>query len=247
MQRVEATPLNTHLKAVLLGLPPAGTYRRFSDETMAEMDLGDEIWFGSNGKSTPSRKSFLSDVKGGVTPVTIWPHEEVGHTHEANNELKLLLGQGVFDNPKPTRLVRRIIELAASDKDASSIVLDFFAGSGTTGHAVMEQNASDGGNRRFILVQLPEPLTPEKKGQAVAAQLCDKLGKPRNIAELTKERLRRSAKLLSKEAQLFDGDYGFRSFKLDSSNIRAWSPVVNDLEKSLLDHHEHLEVGRSDG
>jgi adenine-specific DNA-methyltransferase len=226
--------------------PPTGTYRRFSDETMAGMDAGNEIWFGPDGKSTPSRKSFLSDVKAGVTPVTIWPHDEVGHTHEANNELKGLLGQGIFDNPKPTRLIRRMIELAAADKDSSSIVLDFFAGSGTTGHAVMAQNALDGGNRRFILIQLPEPLSPSKKEQAAAAELCDKLGKPRNIAELTKERLRRSGKELGKDSLLLAERGGFRSFKLDSSNIRAWNPDRTDFSTSLLDSQEHIEANRSD-
>jgi len=223
--------------------PPTGTYRRFSDETMAEMDAGDEIWFGPDGTSTPARKSFLTDVKAGVTPVTIWPHEEVGHTHEANNELKGLLGQGIFDNPKPTRLIRRMIELAA-DKDSSSIVLDFFAGSGTTGHAVMAQNAADGGNRRFILIQLPEPLSPERKEQKAEADLCDKLNRPRNIAELTKERLRRAAKAVSKDTPLLGGSYGFRSFKLDTSNIQAWNPDKSDLKKTLLDHHEHLLPNR---
>jgi adenine-specific DNA-methyltransferase len=213
---------------------------------MAGMDAGNEIWFGPDGKSTPSRKSFLSDVKAGVTPVTIWPHDEVGHTHEANNELKGLLGQGIFDNPKPTRLIRRMIELAAADKDSSSIVLDFFAGSGTTGHAVMAQNALDGGNRRFILIQLPEPLSPSKKEQAAAAELCDKLGKPRNIAELTKERLRRSGKELGKDSLLLAERGGFRSFKLDSSNIRAWNPDRTDFSTSLLDSQEHIEANRSD-
>ncbi|TCO36322.1 site-specific DNA-methyltransferase [Dokdonella fugitiva] len=225
--------------------PPLGTYRRFSNEAMSKMDEGDEIWFGADGTSTPSRKSFLSDVKGGVTPVTIWPHDEVGHNHEANNELKVLLGQGVFDNPKPTRLVRRMLELASSS-ETQAIVLDFFAGSGTTGHAVLAQNATDGGNRRYILVQLPEPLEPDDKGQKVAADFCDKLGKPRTIAELTKERLRRAAAKVKADNPLFAGDTGFRVFKLDHSNIRAWNPNPADLEASLLDHQDHLLEGRSE-
>ena len=128
--------------------PPPGTYRRFSDQTMARMDENSEIWFGSDGQATPSRKTFLSEAKSGVSPVTIWPYKEVGHNHEANNEVKKLLAQGVFSNPKPTRLVQRIIELAANGPDEPCIVLDFFAGSGTTGHAVMKQNAMDDGRRR---------------------------------------------------------------------------------------------------
>lgn len=225
--------------------PPLGTYRRFSDEAMARMDEGDEIWFGADGTATPSRKSFLSDVKGGVTPVTIWPHDEVGHNHEANNELKALLGQGVFDNPKPTRLIRRMLELASSG-DTQAVVLDFFAGSGTTGHAVLAQNASDGGNRRYILVQLPEPLDPDDKGQKVAAGFCDKLGSPGTIAELTKERLRRAAAKVKADNPLFAGETGFRVFKLDHSNIRAWNPNPADLEASLFDHQDHLLEGRSE-
>jgi adenine-specific DNA-methyltransferase len=125
-------------------------------------------------------------------------------------------------------------------------VLDFFAGSGTTAHAVMAQNAADGGKRRFILVQLPEPLDPESKDQKVAAEFCDKLGKPRNIAELTKERLRRAAQKIKEENPDFKGDLGFRIFKLDSSNIRAWEPDRDDLDKTLFDSVEHLKEGRTE-
>lgn len=225
--------------------PPAGTYRRFSNATMAEMDQQNALWFGSDGGSTPSRKSFLSDVKAGVTPVTLWLHEEVGHNHEANNELKELLGQGVFDNPKPTRLIKKILELATSAEN-SDIILDFFAGSGTTGHAVMAQNMTDGGNRRYILVQLPEPLDPENKDQKTAADFCDKLDKPRTIAELTKERLRRAAHKIKKDNPMFAGVLGFRVFNLDKSNIQAWNPDRDKLEQTLLDHQEHILFGRTE-
>jgi len=225
--------------------PPAGTYRRFSDDTMFEMDQNNEIWFGANGLATPSRKSFLSDVKDGITPVTIWTHDEVGHTHEANNELKALLGQGVFDNPKPTRLIRRILQLVTSS-DNSDIIMDFFAGSGTTGNAVLLQNAADGGNRRYILVQLPEPLNPENKEQKTALDFCDQHGKPRTIAEITKERLRLGAAAIKADNNLFSCDLGFRLFKLDQSNIRVWNPDRNNLENSLFDHQDHILEGRSD-
>lgn len=225
--------------------PPAGTYRRFSDQTMAAMDEAGEIWFGPDGRSTPSRKSFLCDVKQGVTPVTIWPHAEVGHNHEASNELKALLGDGVFNNPKPTRLVRRMLELATRPDD-SSLVLDFFAGSGTTGHAVMLQNASDGGNRRYVLVQLPEPLSVQNKDQSVAAQFCDRIKKHRRISELTKERLRRAAARIGREHPMFAGDLGFRHFCLDSSNIQSWEPTNKDLDRALFESVNHLKVDRSD-
>jgi adenine-specific DNA-methyltransferase len=123
--------------------------------------------------------------------------------------------------------------------------MDFFAGAGTTGHAVMSRNTVDGGVRRYIMVQLPEPLDPDNKDQKVAAEFCDNLGKPRNIAELTKERLRRAAKKLKDENPMFAGDLGFRVFKLDSSNIRAWEPDRKDLDKTLLDSVEHLTPGRT--
>ncbi len=124
--------------------------------------------------------------------------------------------------------------------------MDFFAGSGTTGHAVMAQNAKDGGNRRYILVQLPEPLDPEKKEQKTAAEYCDKLGKPRTIAELTKERLRRAAKKIKEEHPDWNGDTGFRVFKLDSSNIKAWNPQPDDVEAQLEAFVDHIEEGRTE-
>ena len=226
--------------------PPLGTYRRFSDESMTKMDASDEIWFGESGSATPSRKSFLSEIKSGVTPVTIWPHGEVGHNHEANNELKSLLGQGVFSNPKPTRLIRRMLELASSPNDEPNVILDFFAGSGTTGHAVLDQNFRDDGNRRFILVQLPETIDPTSAHQKSAANFCNDLSKPHNISELTKERLRRISRRIRFEMSNYDGDLGFRVFKLDKSNIRAWDPESSNLESALLSHVDNIEPGRSE-
>jgi len=128
----------------------------------------------------------------------------------------------------------------------TTIILDFFAGSGTTAHAVLQQNAADQSRRRFIMVQLPEPLDPDNREQKTAADFCDKLGKPRTIAELTKERLRRAAAKVKEDNRLFSGDTGFRVFKLDRSNIRAWDPNREDLEASLFEHQDHLLEGRSE-
>ena len=114
------------------------------------------------------------------------------------------------------------------------------------GHAVMAQNSADGGDRRYILVQLPEPLDPENKEQKTAADFCDKLKKPRNIAELTKERLRRAAKKIRDENPMFAGDLGFRVFKLASSNIIAWEPDRDDLPKTLQESVEHLKTDRTE-
>lgn len=145
---------------------------------------------------------------------------------------------------KPVRLIKQLIKWADATRDA--MVLDFFAGSGTTGHAVMEINAEDDGDRSFMLVQLPEPLDPSNRDQKASAALCDQLGRPRNIAELTKERLRRSAREIEAEKPLFSGDVGFRVFRLDSSNIRPWDPDRDDLDRTLLDSVDHLKPGRTE-
>lgn len=110
----------------------------------------------------------------------------------------------------------------------------------------MAQNAADGGQRRYILVQLPEPLDPENKDQKTAADFCDQLDKPRTIAELTKERLRRAAAKVKSDNPLFDGDTGFRVFKLDHSNIRAWNPNPDSLEETLFAHQDHLLESRTE-
>lgn len=137
--------------------PPKGTFRRFSNVTMARLDAGNEIWFGKDGTAVPQRKTFLGSLAEGVTPVTIWLHEVAGDNHIARDEVKEFLSATsfVFDNPKPTTLLNLILQLA-TDKD--SIVLDSFAGSGTTGHAVLQQNKEDGGNRRFILVEMESEI-----------------------------------------------------------------------------------------
>lgn len=182
--------------------------------------------------------------RGTIHPKTILNKEEVGTTKQGSTEVKNLFGKaGLFDFPKPSRLITYLCSFSTKKDD---IILDFFAGSGTTGHAVMAQNAKDGGNRRYILVQLPEPLDPENKEQKTAAEFCHKLGKPCTIAELTKERLRRAAKKIKQEHPDWDGDTGFRVFKLDSSNIKAWNPQPEDVEAQLEAFVDHLEEGRTE-
>ncbi|MBN8282488.1 MAG: hypothetical protein J0L98_04850 [Zoogloea sp.] len=131
-------------------------------------------------------------------------------------------------------------------EDKNSIVMDFFAGSGTTGHAVMVQNAADSGHRRSVLVQLPEPIDPLDKDNRSLVAICDEIAKPRTIAELTKERLRRAGKKVRDENPLFAGDVGFRVFKLASSNIRVWEPDRDRLAYSLLDSIEHVKGDRTE-
>jgi adenine-specific DNA-methyltransferase len=177
----------------------------------------------------------------------MWFHKDCGHNQEATQEVKALFAEiGIpFSNPKPTRLLRQTMAVGTSS-NAGDVILDFFAGSGTTGHAAFAQNASDGGNRRYVLVQLPEPLDADVKEQKFAAECCDKLGKPRTIAELTKERLRRAGKKIREENPLFAGDLGFRVFKLASSNIREWDPNRDNLAESLEASVEHLKTDRTE-
>ena len=201
------------------------------------------IVFGTNGDTAPQRKRFLSEAEDrGKVAKTWW--DDVETTTNATVAAKRLMGADVFDNPKPVSLIRRFIQLGAQDP-SDTIVLDFFAGSGTTAHAAIEQNEADRGSRRYILVQIPELLDREKKEQKAALDYCEQLGKPATVAELTKERLRRVQKQIEK-APSASIDAGFRVFKLDSSNIRAWEPERTDLAGSLLDYIDHIRPDRSE-
>ncbi len=154
-------------------------------------------------------------------------------------------GDVVFSNgKKPLRLIKQLMKW--SNVTGDGIVLDFFSGSGTTAHAVMQLNAADSGSRRSIMVQLPEQLDQNDSEQKAAADFCAKLNKPRNIAELTKERLRRAGKKIKEENPLFAGDLGFRVFKLASSNIRAWEPDRDKLAETLEASIEHLKTDRTE-
>lgn len=216
--------------------PPKGTYRRFNDTAMRQMDEGNEIWFGADGTQTPQRKSFLCEVKQGVTPVTLWPYQEVGHNHEANNDLKSLGLGGIFDNPKPVRLLQRMISLTTKP-DQEHIILDFFSGSGTTAHAVLEANAQDGGNRRFICVQLPHPLSNPVRDDGMSLT---------TIADLTVERIRRVVATLHTKYENSNVDLGFRKYHLSSSNIKSWDPKPSNFERSLFDSVENIIKDRNE-
>jgi adenine-specific DNA-methyltransferase len=164
----------------------------------------------------------------------------------ASERLARLMGAAVFDFPKDELVLQKFVEMATDATDEECIVVDFFAGSGTTAEAVMRQNVADGGHRRYVLVQLPEPLNPENEAQKVAADYCKKLNKPLNIAELTKERLRRVAARLEKESPKALLDKGFRVFKLDSTNILEWAPKEGDVQAALQTSIEHLKAKRAE-
>jgi adenine-specific DNA-methyltransferase len=201
-------------------VPPAGRSWRLSQTAFQERLQDNRIWFGSNGDNVPSMKRFLSELrKTGITPMTIWKYSEVGHSQDATQKLAQLFdGKKYFDYPKPVGLIKRCIELY-SQKD--SIILDFFSGSATTAHAVMQLNAEDGGYRKFIMVQLPEPT--DEKSEAYKAGY-------KNICEIGKERIRRAGQKIveeqkQKQPDLFEDkkdslDIGFRVLKLDSSNMQ---------------------------
>jgi adenine-specific DNA-methyltransferase len=199
------------------------------------------LWWAQKGDGKfPRLKNFLSEVGDGIVPIDVWDYQTSGTTDEGGLQVKELFGEAVFDNPKPTKLVQRMMGLATK-AHGGDIVLDFFAGSGSTGHAVLELNEQDAGDRRFILVQLPEAT--ERKDYAT-------------IAEITKERIRRAIKRLDDEnAGKLDldkagaRDRGFRVFKLAESNFTEWDASLSHdpevLKKQLELHIDHVREGRT--
>ena len=191
--------------------PPAGRSWSLSANAFAERLRQNRIWFGSDGNNVPAMKRFLSELrKTGVTPMTIWKYGEVGHSQGATQALaEMFDGKKYFDYPKPVDLIKRCISLYSSP---DSLILDFFSGSATTAHAVMQLNAEDGGKRKYICVQLPEK-TPE--GSEARKAGYD------TICEIGKERIRRAGKKIKEEAGLMgqDLDTGFRVLRTDSSNM----------------------------
>lgn len=193
--------------------PPNGRCWFTNKEKMMKLIADGRVWFGEDGGNMPRLKRYLADVQQGMTPTTIWKYTEVGHNQEGRQEVKILFdNNGYFDGPKPVRLLSRILQIANTQKD--SIILDFFSGSATTAHAVMQLNAEDGGNRKFIMVQLPEKTDPNSEAY--------KAGYP-NICEIGKERIRRAGQKIKEENKDKEGieklDTGFRVLKLDSSNM----------------------------
>ncbi len=175
---------------------------------------------------------------------TWWPYDFAGSTRNANAEIKSLFdGVKVFDTPKPTKLIVRLISMI-TNKD--SLVMDFFAGSGTTGHAVYLKNKEDGGNRNYILIQLPEMISPDNKEQKTLAEFCTNNGLNLKISELTKERLRRAGKKVREDNPEWNGDVGFRVFKLDTSNIRPWEASAETLSQQLDAYVSPILEGRSE-
>lgn len=189
--------------------PPAGRSWSLSANAFAERLRQNRIWFGSDGNGVPRMKRFLSELrKTGVTPMTIWKYEEVGHSQDATKALaEMFDGKKYFDYPKPVDLIKRCISLYSSP---DSLILDFFSGSATTAHAVMQLNTEDGGKRKYICVQLPEE-TPKDSPASKAGY--------NTICEIGKERIRRAGAKIQAEHPEATIDMGFRVLRLDSSNM----------------------------
>jgi len=207
--------------------PPAGRSWSLSRKAFRERLQDNRIWFGPDGNGVPRIKRFLSELrKTGVTPMTIWKHTEVDHSQGATQKLaKLFDGKKYFDYPKPVTLIQRCISLY-SNKD--SLILDFFSGSSTTAHAVMQLNAEDGGKRKYIMVQLPEE-TPEDSEARKAGY--------NTIPEIAKERIRRAGKKIKEESPLTTQnlDTGFRVFRLADSNFEEVKKAPEEYDQSQLD------------
>lgn len=203
---------------------------KYGEEVARSHAEDDRLYWGVGGKSAAPRvKLFLSEMSG-VVPRSVWDYEDVGHTQEATAELRSIFnGEQTFSSPKPVRLMRRILDIAGVSE--GDISLDFFAGSGTLAQAVMEKSLADENLLRYVLVQIPEPTSLP--------------GYP-TIAHITRERLRRSGLALASAHPGREVDSGFRSLRLDSTNIRAWSPDRGDLDASLTDAIEHLKDDRSE-
>lgn len=205
--------------------PPAGRCWRLSAKAFAERLQDNRIWFGPNGDNTPRIKRFLSELKfDGMAPTSILFYKEVGHSQEGAQEVVSLFGdKGVFDGPKPVRLMQRLITLANLNED--SIVLDFFSGSASTAHGLMKTNAEKDSHCRFIMVQLPEEVSDTKKNQDYDT-----------IPEIGKERIRRAGKKIKEESPLTtqDLDTGFRVFRLDESNYLEVKKSPKEYDQDML-------------
>lgn len=205
-------------------LPPSGYCWRFTKEKFEQMRADNRIWFGFDGNNSPVPKLFLSEVQDGVTPMTLWTFEEAGHNQIATREVRELFDGAVFTSPKPLKYITRYLQIGMNKND---FILDFFSGSATTAHAVMQLNAEDCGNRKYIMVQLPEKC--DEKSEAFKAGYG-------NICEIGKERIRRAGKKIKEENPLTtqDLDIGFRVLKLDSSNMKDVYYKPSDYSQGFL-------------
>jgi len=208
----------------LISGPPTGNYWRINEAKFKALDEDNRIWWGPDGNNTPSVKKFLSEVASGRTPQTLWFYREVGHTQDAKKTLLKYVQfqhtENVLNSVKPVELLQRILQLAGKP-DENSIVLDFFSGSATTAHAVLKQNFEDGGNRRFIGVQISEPVPKPEPG----------LG---SIFEMGLKRIRSFSEELREQNEAIELDLGFRVLKIDTSNMKEVYYTPDAVSQDLL-------------
>lgn len=219
--------------------PPAGRCWRLSKNAFLERLQDNRIWFGIDGNGVPRIKRFLADLKHtGMAPTSIMFFKDVGHSQEGAQEVSKLLDGGFFNGPKPERLLRRLLTIGNLESD--SIVLDFFSGSATTAHAVMQLNAEDGGHRKFIMVQLPERI--DQGSEAYKAGY-------KNICEIGKERIRRAGRKIKEDTKLpntDDLDIGFRCLRVDESNMENVYYTPDELNQdTLFSYVDNIKAGRT--
>ena len=214
-----------------LFVPGRGLYWRHSKANFEKLIADNRIWWGADGNNMPRLKRFLSEVSGGRVPQTLWSYKEVGHTQEAKRELLDYVSfkntENVLNSVKPTKLLKRAIKIATS-ANSDDIVMDFFAGSAPAGQAVVALNMEDGGNRRYILVQIPEVLPAPEDGFET-------------IADLAKSRLRNFSAKVESDSNSQEGssgdlklDVGFRYFKIDTSNMNEVYYIPDAVRQDLL-------------
>jgi adenine-specific DNA-methyltransferase len=221
------TPGGRHLA------PPSGRCWSVTKEKFLELVNDNRIWFGKEGNNSPRLKSFKSEVNLGLTPHTLWKADEVGTTDTSKkNLISLFEGTSVFDTPKPIELMSRILQISTKSNDT---IMDFFAGTSPAAHASMKLNAEGGGSRKFIMVQLPE--TCDKGTEAFKAGY-------KTIAEISKERIRRAAAKIKEQNPEYEGDLGFKVFKLDSTNIKPWEVDFDMTERTLEDFISNIKTDR---
>ena len=218
--------------------PPKGRSWMTNKETIKLWIDEGRIFFGQKGDGAPQLKRYLSEVQDGVVPITYWSYDECGHNDEARKEIKVLFdGQPPFDSPKPTRLLLQALRIGTSP---DSLILDFFSGSATTAHAVMQLNAEDGGKRKYICVQLPEETPEDSEARKAGYE---------TICEIGKERIRRAGKKIKEESQLptQDLDTGFRVFRIDSGNYKNVTKQPNEYDQQMLDFFvDNIKADRTD-
>lgn len=191
------------------------------------MVADNRIWFGENGDNVPAPKRFLSEVKQGLTPMTIWKYTDVGHTQDSMRELRDLFdGEKVFDYSKPVKLMKQIVRLYTNSNE-NDIILDFFSGSASTAHAVLELNSEDNGNRHFMMVQLQEETPLDSEARKNGYMTIPEIGRDRII--------RAASKILKEHPEFINQDKGFRVFRLDEGNYEDVKRSPKEFKQDQLD------------